>query len=134
MNLYDIAIAKKLSGGGGGGSSDFSTAEVTLNLTLEGGGDRTIVETSMEVLSVDYPDENFSYACSHLPSLNDICQVLMYRGIGYAESVGATDNLDETWERIVGTPVTSGGVNWNSELQQFEITGDGTITATLSIL
>lgn len=32
MDLYDIAIAKKLSGsgGGGGGSSDFSTAEVTL--------------------------------------------------------------------------------------------------------
>ena len=30
MDLYDIAIARKLSsGGGGGGSSDFSTAEVT---------------------------------------------------------------------------------------------------------
>lgn len=29
MNLYDIAIARKLSGGGGGGSSDFSTATVT---------------------------------------------------------------------------------------------------------
>ena len=32
MDLYDIAIAKKLSSsGGGGGSSDFSTAEVTFN-------------------------------------------------------------------------------------------------------
>lgn len=32
MDLYDIAIAKKLSGsgGGGGGSSDFSTAKVTI--------------------------------------------------------------------------------------------------------
>lgn len=30
MNLYDIAIARKLSGGGGGGDSDFSTATVTL--------------------------------------------------------------------------------------------------------
>ena len=32
MDLYDIAIARKLSGGGGGGggSSDFSTAEVTI--------------------------------------------------------------------------------------------------------
>ena len=33
MDLYDIAIARKLSSGGGGGgeSSDFSTATVTLN-------------------------------------------------------------------------------------------------------
>ena len=31
MNLYDIAIARKLSGGGGGGgSSDFTTATVTI--------------------------------------------------------------------------------------------------------
>ena len=31
MDLYDIAIARKLSGGGGGGgSSDFSTATVTV--------------------------------------------------------------------------------------------------------
>ena len=33
MDLYDIAVARKLSGGsgGGGGSSDFTTATVTLN-------------------------------------------------------------------------------------------------------
>lgn len=34
MDLYDIAIARKLSGGGGGGGggdSDFSTAQVTFN-------------------------------------------------------------------------------------------------------
>ena len=32
MDLYDVAVARKLSsgGGGGGGSSDFSTAEVTV--------------------------------------------------------------------------------------------------------
>ena len=29
MDLYDVAVARKLSSGGGGGSSDFSTAEVT---------------------------------------------------------------------------------------------------------
>ena len=31
MDITDILYAKKLSGGGGGGSSDFSTAEVTIN-------------------------------------------------------------------------------------------------------
>lgn len=36
MDLYDIAIAKKLSSsGGGGGSSDFSTAEVTVICNAE---------------------------------------------------------------------------------------------------
>ena len=30
MDLYDVAVARKLSSGGGGGSSDFSTAEVTI--------------------------------------------------------------------------------------------------------
>ena len=37
MDLFDIAVAKKLSGsgGGGGGSSDFSTAEVTITNTAE---------------------------------------------------------------------------------------------------
>ena len=36
MDLYDIAIARKLSGsGGGGGSSDFSTAEVTIYAPYE---------------------------------------------------------------------------------------------------
>ena len=35
MDLYDIAVARKLSsgGGGGGGSSDFSTATVTFNVS-----------------------------------------------------------------------------------------------------
>ena len=37
MDLFDIAVARKLSsgGGGGGGSSDFSTAEVTVTITGE---------------------------------------------------------------------------------------------------
>lgn len=36
-DLFDIVVARKLSGGGGGGSSDFSTATVTLicNATYE---------------------------------------------------------------------------------------------------
>lgn len=34
MDLYDVAVARKLSsgGGGGGGSSDFSTATVTITM------------------------------------------------------------------------------------------------------
>lgn len=37
MDLFDIAVARKLSGGsggGGGGDSDFSTAQVTVTTTL----------------------------------------------------------------------------------------------------
>ena len=31
-DLFDIVVARKLSGGGGGGSSDFSTAQATLTV------------------------------------------------------------------------------------------------------
>lgn len=39
MDLYDIAIARKLSGGGGGGGggdSDFSIAQVTVTISTSG--------------------------------------------------------------------------------------------------
>ena len=35
MNLYDIAVARKLSSGGGGGSSDFYQATITFVNNLE---------------------------------------------------------------------------------------------------
>ena len=53
MDLYDIAVARKLSGGsgGGGGSSDFSTAEVTITITGESYIQiPTVVSTPMDAI------------------------------------------------------------------------------------
>lgn len=115
---------------GGGGSSDFSTAEVTLNLTVE---NATLVETSLETLLINYPNEDFSYVCGHNPSIDNKCSVLLYQGYATAEGVLAIDNNEHDYSSIVGTPVTTGGVSWDADRRFFEITGDGTITATLSL-
>lgn len=115
---------------GGGGSSDFSMAEVTLNLTVE---NATLVETSLETLIINYPNEDFGYGCAHNPSIDNKCQVLLYQGYATAEGVQAVDNNEVDYSSIVGTPVTTGGVSWNSEFNVFDITGDGTITAVLTV-
>lgn len=115
---------------GGGGSSDFSTAEVTLNLTVE---NATLVETSLETATINYPNEDFSYHATHIPSINNKCPVLLYQGFATAEGVQAVDGNEVYYSSIVGTPVTTGGVSWNADIRVFEITGDGTITATLTL-
>ena len=55
MDLYDIAVARKLSsGGGGGGSSDFYTAEVTLKLAPG--------QTTKSVRIACYEETDLTYA------------------------------------------------------------------------
>lgn len=126
---YRLKVLQGIAGGGGS-SSDFSTAEVTLNFTVE---NATLVETSLETLRIDYPSEDFNYVAHHIPSINNKCPVLLYQGFATAEGVQAIDSNEVYYESIVGTPVTTGGVSWNADLSCFEITGDGTITATLSL-
>lgn len=73
MNLYDLIIAKKLSGGGGGGGGDFSIANVTINLSNSEGinGQAVHIETDMMDVPIEiYPDANYY-------------QVVMYQGNGY---------------------------------------------------
>lgn len=54
MNLYDIAIAKKLSGGGGGGGGgDFYTAEATLKLAV-GSTTKTVTIACYEETNLTY--------------------------------------------------------------------------------
>ena len=115
---------------GGGGESDFSTAEVTLNLAPP--EDVTFIETALDSLRTEYPNENFDYKCPYLPSINNKCSVLLYQGRAIVDSVIGTTEDYSVYNVIVGTPITTGGVTWNSEDSFFEITGDGTITAVVS--
>lgn len=110
-----------------GGSSDFSTAEVTLNLTVEG---ETVVTTALDNVYIAYPSDEHGYVCAYQPSENNKCKVLLYKGTCDVLGLLATDSNEQEYGTIVGTPVTTGGVRWVVE-GNFEITGDGTITATL---
>ena len=106
MDLYDVAVARKLSSGGGGGSSDFSTAEVTItNVT------RTDVACAIpfvdnvyedaEVLTIIPMDEEKTY------------NVILYKGSAYfeidSENITVTGDLSTEDNGII-------------------VTGNGTIT------
>ena len=110
MNLYDIAIARKLSGGGGGGSSDFSTAEVVI--------EQGFSPKMTMYLPICYETSRTSFAVAVQIEASDTVTAILYKGI-----LVASPNLEE------GANVSvSGNCEYNSEWQQFVITGDCTIT------
>lgn len=109
MNLYDIAIARKLSGGGGGGgSSDFSIAKVTITIAKSKAnlslplivGDSTV--GTLMIASVD-----------EVPT--QTVNMPLYKG-----------SLTIMPISVTGTVSTSGDCAYN--YGQFNITGDCTIT------
>ena len=69
MDLYDVIVAKKLSGGGGGGSSDFSTATVTIvGGVVQGGLPYLINDVGLEglfVMAQGYPEGSHTIALWH---------------------------------------------------------------------
>lgn len=109
MNLYDIAIAKKLSGGGGGGgSSDFSTAQVT------------VVASGMLAIRLPYIVEEDGIAG------------IIDNGIGEAGTytVPMYKNLvaGDVGELSQFTVTTTGSAEFNQEANMIFVTGDCTIT------
>ena len=113
MDLYDIAVARKLSGGsgGGGGSSDFSTAEVTVvNET------RSSQQCKMPVLDEAYEEyPAYAWAMSAIDAeYEGTCIVPLYKG--KALVVIDSENVSTS-----GSIVDDGG-------GYYYITGNGTIT------
>ena len=113
MDLYDVAVARKLSSGGGGGSSDFSTAEVTVT-------DQRISCTF--ALYVDLPPEIGLPADGAItvvrsePVEAGVANVPLYKGGALA-----------IFTTNAGTIITSGDITELGEGTYF-ITGDCTIT------
>lgn len=105
MDLFDIAVAKKLAGGGGGGgSSDFSTAQVTLV------NNSSVLESAIVVVVPEYNCLLGEYG--EIPSgtytmpLYKGTLILSTNGLGSVSVSGACEYADD----------------------QFIITGDCTIT------
>lgn len=112
MNLYDIAIARKLSGGGGGGSSDFTTATVTF-----------------VVSAADYPD--WIGACAE--GANPVCMSDHAEGTIKGENGTKTVILYKGYTFIrpewnAGLTISVSGNASKDIYDNVTITGDCTIT------
>ena len=121
-DLFDIAVARKLSsGGGGGGSSDFSTAEVTV---IANSGSGAVGLTG----GISGFSEGFAFIKNGNPKMlvsvfgvpagtSNTAQALLVEG--YAE-----------YELDMGMNVSvTGDCTYDDEEGVFVITGDCTITA-----
>lgn len=111
MKIYDMLINRALNGGGGGGggSSDFSIAKITF------------VTHSAQILPVMY---------------GVVFEDVLWYGDGMYENAELNVPLYKGTANMPCAPfenlnvATTGGVVWDSENEQFIVTGDGTITIT----
>lgn len=112
MDLYDVAVARKLSsgGGGGGGSSDFSTAEVQI---------QSISSERLVGAVANYnPRDGYSSAGDfYVDTTSKTFNIILYKGkaVLYRDTIG-------------GSVQTTGDVEYDAGNNKFIITGDGTIT------
>ena len=95
MDLYDVAVARKLSsgGGGGGGSSDFSTALLTVTGSSE-------VEFICPVTNGDIADTRIYEAGTY--------EVILYKGSAYfyvyeGNIASVSGNIEQSGKRYIIT-------------------------------
>lgn len=113
---------------GGGGSSDFSTAEVTINVNLPEGETVETIEASTGFGSMA---QQGIYTGTTVADANKI-SIFMYKGSGYIESIHVqTSESNYTFKSNFTT--ASGDVVWDSNVGFFggwKVTGDGSLTTT----
>lgn len=105
MDLYDVAVARKLSSGGGGGSSDFSTAEVTVI-----GAVPTIYGSWL-----DEQSEQTIYKVSNSSGVETAYNLVLYKGVSVINFA------------VKGEIVLSGSIESIGNAE-YIVTGDCTIT------
>ena len=120
MDLFDIAIARKLSGGsgGGGGSSDFSTAEVTITNNLS--HEIILYISNMED---DELGINSFFEVVAVELQTTVIPAILYKGKAVGCLIDPTTN-DNT---IDGIYICADGIADDGD-QYVIVTGNGTIT------
>ena len=112
MDLFELAVAKKLAGGGGGGgSSDFSTAKLTLVSTEkspDGGGGAYGINILIDDAISSLEDFDAFLEVSPL-------DVILYKG--HAIGTASSENMS-----------VSGDVTWDADTGAIDIYGDCTIS------
>lgn len=110
-----LSIAGYETPGGGGGSSDFITAEVTLDNGVIGASLTNIPYFVLDdEVASDYYEWDTQIATS------DTYNVVLYKGVTYAW-------LSDEQSAVQNVSVT-GSIEYDSEEFMFTIKGDGTIT------
>lgn len=125
MNLYDIAIAKKLSGGGGGGGGEFPIATVTFNVT----GDERL-DNVLTLIPID--DVDFHIMGLYKDSSNKYFMDLPETGIMGGHSTEYTIMmLDSSFKCMAAHNESSTTVSGNATIDSnyiVTVTGDCIIT------
>lgn len=127
-------VTVNVEGGGGGG--DFSTAEVTLNLTPPEGV--TLVSESV-LTSVSSPDLQSLYQCGNVTANNHIVTLIINTAVIESEGfcridgIFAYDSEDNEYAEISNITVTE-DIIYDSDYGTFRVNGNGTISADISNL
>ena len=127
---------------GGGGSSDFSTAEVTFNVTPPEGV--TITTVYAENVNVPWyidpqdPADILYYECESVFNTTDALKIKIPVGIVAGAFVGGaaiyfTDS-ENTYIFLNDTPTISGNVTFDSDNNRYVITGDCAFSGNLELL
>lgn len=125
MDMTSFLIGRASAGGGGGGSSDFSTAEVTLNLTPPTGIE--FVAYGYGGATLDFPSSSFGYVCSHYVTEQNKAPILLYNGSTFVTEFFGEDSNENDFYVDSGNMVLSGDIAYEEGV--FVITGDCSITA-----
>lgn len=129
MDLFDVILAKKMTGGsgGGGGSGDFSTAEVTLINSeqsqyayevLYAENCPSVVDEQGEAYITSSP---YNEGSTNVGETIAIFTVPLYKGCCYWSGMQI---VPENWT----VSAVTGGITYLEEYNEFVITGTGTIT------
>ena len=115
---------------GGGGSSDFSTAEVTINAIIE--GSPTLVEKGF-VAEILYPEVTTNPYAGGFDDFNG--NIILYKNDAFIsiDSLFASDSNETIYVASDNptAPTISGNATYDNETGRFIITGDCTITVTM---
>lgn len=118
MEYFDNLLGEQLTeggGSGGGGSSDFSTAELTVNVPSRSG-----VFHGFRIYGAfidSYESEDYSIGSIRISSQGThAITLILYKGVAYMSfDVGIT-------------PTTEGLIAYDEDMGMYKVTGDCTIT------
>ena len=130
MDLFDIAVARKLSGGGGGGGSSYETYHVVINSVAMDDW----ISANYNAVAAEYPlNERYTSFVAHNGNFYASWTYDLNGGLHDEEIEFAV--FDDAYPCTIYPPyleqhtvTTTGAIEYDSEQGCWNITGDCTIT------